>query len=75
MADTSACRVSLSRQDLYKQVWSTPMSRLARQYGLSDSGLAKVCKKHCIPRPPRDHWSRLRHGKEVRVKPLPALDA
>ncbi len=33
-----------SRQDLYDQVWSTPMTRLAKEYGYSDVGLQKSAK-------------------------------
>lgn len=49
---------SLSRQELYELVWSTPMSRLAPQFGLSDVGLAKVCKKYATPRPPVGYWAK-----------------
>ncbi len=38
------------RHELYEQVWTLPMSRLAKQYGLSDVGLAKICKRHNIVR-------------------------
>ncbi len=38
----------LSRQQLYEQVWSVPASRLATEFGLSDVGLAKLCKRHDI---------------------------
>ena len=35
--------VTLTRKELYDLVWSEPMMRLARRYGLSGSGLAKIC--------------------------------
>lgn len=38
--------VRLTREELYTQVWSTPMYALAQKYNLSDVGLAKICKKH-----------------------------
>ena len=44
-----AAIVELTREELYKRVWSTPMSKLAADFGLSDVGLAKVCKRHKIP--------------------------
>lgn len=71
---------TLTRQELYEQVWSMPMSRLAKQFHLSDQGLAKKCKKHNIPRPPVGYWAKLEHGKPVKKHPLPknstpALDA
>ena len=47
------------------------MCQLSKNYGLSDVGLAKVCKKHRIPRPPRGYWAKLEHGREVHRPPLP----
>ena len=38
-------RVTLHREKLYQEVWQTPISQLASKYGLSDVGLAKVCKR------------------------------
>jgi hypothetical protein len=64
----------LSRQELYDLLWKTPATKLARQYGISDVGLAKICKRHDIPRPPRGHWAKLANGKRVRRPPLPKLD-
>lgn len=61
----------LSRVRLYKEVWKTPMHRLAAKYGLSDVGLAKVCKKMDVPRPPRGYWRRAETGKKVKRTPLP----
>jgi hypothetical protein len=43
--------VKLSREDLHEKVWTTPIRKLAPEFGLSDVGLAKICKKHQIPRP------------------------
>jgi len=65
----------LIRDQLYDEVWTTPMTQLAKRYGLSDSGLAKICRKHRIPRPPRGYWQELRAGKSVRRPPLPLLKA
>ena len=45
--------MQISRRDLYNRVWSTPMSKLARELDISDVGLAKACRRHNIPRPPR----------------------
>lgn len=66
--------ISVSRRELYDQVWSEPMTKLAPKYGLSDVGLAKVCKKHEIPRPPVGHWAKLANGKESPQAELPELD-
>jgi hypothetical protein len=60
-----------TRQELYEQVWSTPMRKLAATLGLSDVGLAKICKRHKVPRPPRGFWAKLEAGKATRRTPLP----
>ncbi len=62
---------NLSRQQLYEQIWSTPASRLASEFGLSDVGLAKLCKRHNIPRPPRGYWDKMKAGKAPAQTPLP----
>jgi hypothetical protein len=58
-------RVTLHREKLYQEVWQTPISQLASKYGLSDVGLAKVCKRMDIPLPPRGYWQKRRYGHEV----------
>lgn len=58
-------RQVITRETLYTEVWSTPMSQLAPQYGLSDQGLAKICRKLNVPRPGRGYWAKKRHGKSV----------
>ncbi|UUO07862.1 hypothetical protein M4951_05995 [Blastopirellula sp. J2-11] len=69
----SSKEVVLTRRELYDKVWSTPMMRLAAEYGLSDVGLAKICKRHKIPRPPRGYWAKLESGKKVYPHPLTPL--
>jgi hypothetical protein len=63
--------VKLSREQLYEEVWKTPMHRLCAKYGLSDVGLAKVCRRMDIPRPPRGYWRRLSTGAKTRKPSLP----
>lgn len=69
MVNTNAS--TLTRQELYDLVWSTPMRALAPKFGLSDVGLAKICKKNNIPRPPVGYWAKVEHGKKVRRPKLP----
>lgn len=61
----------LSRKELYDLIWTTPITRLSKQYCLSGVGLAKICKRNNIPRPPRGHWARLQSGQKVARTPLP----
>lgn len=67
----SAPKVTLTREQLYEKVWSTPMQKLAAEFGFSDRGLAKLCRRHKIPVPPRGYWARLQAGQRVQRKPLP----
>jgi len=60
----------MSRQALYEQVWTTPMRKLAAAYGLSDVGLAKICDRHDIPRPPRGYWIQKEFGRNPEPSPL-----
>ncbi len=61
----------VSREDLYRQVWETPMLRLGEQYGISGNGLKKICDRLQVPYPPPGHWAKLRAGKSVTRAPLP----
>lgn len=63
--------VEVSRDDLYRQVWQTPMSRLAVQYGISGNGLAKICERLNVPYPPRGYWAKKEAGKQVVSYRLP----
>ncbi len=60
-----------TRRTLYEEVWSTAMTTLARKYGLSDVGLAKICKKHDIPKPWPGYWARRYAGQKIDRTPLP----
>lgn len=51
------------------------MTKVAPTLGLSDVGLAKVCRKYEIPRPPVGYWAKLAHGREVERVELPELNA
>ena len=61
----------VTRDELYRQVWETPMIRLAAQYGLSGNGLAKICDRLNIPYPPRGYWARKAAGQKMITYGLP----
>ena len=65
-------RICLKRDELYEQVWSQPIIELAKQYGLSDVGLAKICRKLKVPLPGRGYWAKRKAG---RIPPRPTLPA
>jgi hypothetical protein len=60
----------IKRDELYERIWSKAMSKVAAEYGLSDVGLAKVCERLEVPRPPRGYWARVAHGHVVERPPL-----
>jgi len=43
---------TIKREELYEEVWSTPLTKLSQKYGLSDNGLRKVCKRLDMPAGP-----------------------
>lgn len=61
-------KIKLHRDKLYEMVWEKPMTVLAKEYGLSDVGLRKICKKMNIPLPPQGYHLRTHKGKKT---PLP----
>lgn len=65
----------LMREELYAQVWSEPMSKLAKRYGLSDRGLAKTCARMGIPVPGRGYWARVQSGQVPPQAKLPKIKA
>ena len=63
-----------NREEIYREIWSEPIQRVAKRYGLSDVGLAKVCRKLLIPRPGRGYWAKKAAGVTLpRQPPLPKL--
>ncbi len=70
-----ATHLSLTRDQLYQLAWSKPMRHLAKDYGVSDRGMAKLCARNQVPVPPRGYWARKRSGHKVVQPPLPAFVA
>lgn len=62
---------TVQRQALYEQVWAQPMTKVAKEYGISDVALAKICKKLNVPYPWRGYWRRKETGKAVKQLQLP----
>jgi hypothetical protein len=65
-------KTSFERQRLFDQVWATPVKTLAKEHGLSDVGLRKICIALDVPLPPRGYWAKLAAGKSI---PKPVLHA
>src|SRR3984957_19957975 len=61
----------ISRKDLYELIWSEPTTTLAQRFGISDVGLAKVCRRSDIPAPPRGYWAKIAAGDSIQRPDLP----
>lgn len=66
--------MKISREELYRRVWETPVRTLAKEFDISDVGLAKVCRKNNIPLPPLGYWMKVQHGKTVKTPALPTSE-
>ncbi len=66
-------KIQLTRKELYEQVWSEPMIKLSKRYGLSDVGLRKRCKKFNIPVPALGYWRKKEVGRAEPPPPLPSF--
>lgn len=64
--------IALTRKELYRRVWSQPMSAVAKEVGLSGNALAKICNRLLVPYPPRGYWVKANAGKKTAKTPLPA---
>lgn len=61
---------TLTRQELYDLVWSAPIAKLSKQFGVSDRGLTKICLRHQIPVPGRGYWAKIEAGQSATRTPL-----
>jgi hypothetical protein len=64
----------LSRAELYMRIWDKPLRSVASELGISDVGLAKMCKRNGIPTPPQGyHLRKPGYAKKRLVIPLPPI--
>ena len=60
----------ITREELYGLVWSKPMTKVAQQFKVSGSYMARVCSILQVPRPERGYWAKLAVGKASAPQPL-----
>ena len=65
-------QITLTREELYRQIWEQPLSILARKYMYSEASFRNLCISMSIPVPREGHWEKIRSGKQVTT---PALSA
>jgi hypothetical protein len=65
--------MTLTREQLYAEVWAAPMTELARRHGTTGTALAQECDRLRVPRPARGYWAKLKFGKAPAKPDLPEL--
>ncbi|WP_421423749.1 hypothetical protein [Agrobacterium rosae] len=63
----------LSREELFALVWEKPTSEIAKELGLSDVAIGKLCTKLQVPKPPRGYWARMQAWQRPRRPALVAF--
>jgi hypothetical protein len=63
----------ITREELHQLVWSKPTRIAANEFGISDVGLAKICRKLGVEKPPRGYWAKVASGVHVKKLQLGAL--
>ena len=66
-----ARQIKLTREELYRKVWAQATVKVAAEFGISDVGLAKICRKMNVPKPPLGYWRRIETGAKIDRTPLP----
>lgn len=61
----------LTRQELYDLLWTRPTTDVAKELGVSDVWIGKVCRRAGIPKPPPGYWRQVTSGRVVKRIPLP----
>lgn len=60
----------LSREALYIKVWETPTVKIAKEFGVSDVAIGKMCRRLEVPKPPTGYWRRVETGAKKKIPPL-----
>lgn len=63
--------MSVTREKLYNEIWTEPITKVSKRYGVSDSYLIRILKSLNIPRPPRGYWATVAAGIHPEKPPLP----
>ena len=62
------------RWRVFDAMWSKPMAKVARWYGMPAVDLRQACKELEIPLPPRGYWTKKKAGEPVPRRPrLPPI--
>lgn len=53
------------RNKLYGEVWSEPLTSVAKYYGVSDVAIKKACRQLNVLTPGRGYWQKVRNGARI----------
>lgn len=63
---------TITREELYEEVWRMPVSALASIWEVSASSITKACSEMNVPQPASDYWQLVGGGQsKVERQPLP----
>ncbi|WP_426587548.1 hypothetical protein [Mucilaginibacter sp. R-33] len=63
--------ITFTREELYRLVWETPMTLIAKKYIISDVGFRKLCIRMDVPVPKRGQWAKIQAGHKLKQPVLP----
>ena len=64
----------INREQLYRDVWTTPATKLAPLYNISTYEMKKLCDNFLVPLPKVGYWSKVLFGKTVKIPSLQVYD-
>lgn len=62
---------TITREELYEEVWRMPVSALASVWEVSASSITKACSEMNVPQPASDYWQLVGRQSKVERQPLP----
>lgn len=65
LVDGTIVGMTVTREELFEEIWAEPMTTVARRHGVSSNYLARVCFRMGLPRPCRGFWAKLAAGRTV----------
>jgi hypothetical protein len=63
--------ITMSRQELYDEVWDLSVAGVAKKYGVDYVNLLRICKESDIPIPTPKYWAKKNGGSQCEKEILP----
>lgn len=58
------CLTDLTREELYRAVWASPVTEVAAVLGISDVAVGKRCARLNVPKPSLGYWAKIAAGQK-----------